>query len=122
MLRPVNPTPDHIRAMPALPKQYVNSPPTRHPSRAHVEWVVADEADRAGEPAEAVMGACMLAELVRVRYRAIIRILSESGCSILGLSKVWGVDRKSIQRAIMLARADARLDPYARRAERRRAA
>lgn len=99
-MRPIRATPDHIRAMPALPKQYVNSPPTRHPSRAHVEWVVRDEADRAGEHPGLVFGVCMKPELVAARYRAIVRIIAESGCSILGLSKVWGVDRKSIQRAL----------------------
>lgn len=118
-MRPINPTPNDIRAMPALPKQYVNSLPTRHPSRAHVEWVVRDEADRAGEPPEMVFADSMLAAIVRVRYRAIVRILSESGCSILGLAKVWGVDRRSIQRALKLAKHDGRLDPYRLRSERR---
>lgn len=120
-LRPINPTPASVRALAAMTPRTLAAILPRHPTREHIAWVVNDEAEREGESPSEVLGSCMRADLVRARYRAILRILDESGCSILGLSRVWGLDRRSIQRAIMLAARDGRLDPYRLRSERRAA-
>lgn len=120
-LRPIRPTPLALRRLAEAMRPTSGGDPPRYPTAAHLRFVVDDEADREGEHPCVVLGACMRQEAVRARYRAFIRIMDESGCSILGLAKVWGADRRSIQRAVMLAARDARLDPYRLRSERRAA-
>lgn len=77
--------------------------PTRAPSRETVERVAAAVAVSAGLSLADVVGASRKRPHARARRDAIRQIISETGCSIKGLARVWGCDRRSIQRGLELA-------------------
>jgi hypothetical protein len=121
-MRAIRKTPKALCALQQCERKPQAPHPTRRPGREHIEWVFADEADRGGEVSGALFGTSRDSNVVSARYRAIVRVIRESGCSALGFAEVSGYERRSIQRAMNLAKVDARLDPYARRTEARRAA
>lgn len=69
------------------------------PAREDVERIALEAAQEAGESLVAVLGVTYRLPARKARQRAWLRILDETGCTILGLSEVWGCDRRSIQRA-----------------------
>jgi hypothetical protein len=86
--------------MSALEPCKSSSPHARIPKRELVEQIAMEEAQKAGLDPVTVLGASPREDLYAVRQRAWLRLLDETGCSILGLATVWGCDRKSIQRTL----------------------
>ena len=73
------------------------------PERTDVERIIRSVARSAGVPWPNLIHITHDRETVRLRARAFVRIMRETGCSISGLAQVWGCDRKSIQRAVQKA-------------------
>lgn len=75
-----------------------HTPPKRWPTRAELERIAAQVAADAGLTAADVLGARTSNACTAARSRFVYLALRDTGCSILGLATVWGVDRRSIQK------------------------
>lgn len=70
------------------------------PDRDLIRRIIDEEAKAAGvDPSIVLGGAPNPPSVVTARHRAINRILVESGCSQLGLAKVWGISDATVRAA-----------------------
>lgn len=69
---------------------------SNQPSRALVEYLIAQEAAAAGMTTWQVLSS-QSPEPTKVRRRIWKLIMEFSGCSMNGLSLVWGIDRQAIR-------------------------
>ena len=72
----------------------------RWPTREDIERVVGEVSIEYGVTPVVIIGASHSAKACRARRAAWHRVLIETGCTILGLARVWGCERRSIQRAL----------------------
>jgi hypothetical protein len=77
------------------------SRPISLPDRNIVARIIREEAAAHGVEPSAVSGASSHRAAHMARRRAVARILAETGCSRLGLSKVWGMSRQAAQNCAM---------------------
>lgn len=92
----------------------MSGPATKYPDRAVVERIVREEAIAGRAKVADVLNASNRVAAKRARTRAIVRIMTETGCSHRGLEKVWGaslkrVARRSVHRDTELEITTARL-------------
>lgn len=71
------------------------------PSKALVEYVIAREAEAAGMTVWRVLSS-QSPEPTRVRRQVWKLIMEFSGCSMNGLSTVWGIDRQAIRMGLQV--------------------
>ncbi len=73
-------------------------PPIKYPDRATVLRIVGEEAQAHSARIADVLGASNKARAKRARTAAVMRIMSETGCSHRGLEKIWGASLKRLAR------------------------
>lgn len=72
----------------------------RWPSREELVRITTEVAEASGYSFSDLMGLYSSRCVREARRQAWACILAETGCSILGLSEVWGTDRRNIQRSL----------------------
>lgn len=71
----------------------------RWPDRETVSRIIAEEAERHGVEVRRVIQRDTTAQPTLARHAAIVRILRETRCSEMGLSRVWGISDATVRAA-----------------------
>lgn len=73
--------------------------------RIVIERVAAEEARKVRATLGEVLGESNQRHVTRARRKAFYRVIAETGCSVSGLARTWGCDRRTVQRALRGRRA-----------------